>query len=172
MSRVEFLALSSVQGVRVVCDSGNGADKCVPHLRGIERIELFASDSLYGLWRRKDSGRGEGMSMLKPMPIHGYRIRQGVIADAAQVAKVNVDSWRSTYRGIVSDAFLDSLSYVSREQGLRERLQKSADPTNPYAMFVVEDTLGRIVGFADGGPERSGDPRYDGELYAIYQYAP
>lgn len=35
-------------------------------------------------------------------------------------------------------------------------------------MFVAEDESGRIVGFADGGRERSGDPVYDGELYAIY----
>ncbi|EPZ52572.1 hypothetical protein N007_20490 [Alicyclobacillus acidoterrestris ATCC 49025] len=35
-------------------------------------------------------------------------------------------------------------------------------------MFVAVNDEGQIVGFADGGRERSGDPSYDGELYAIY----
>jgi GNAT superfamily N-acetyltransferase len=33
---------------------------------------------------------------------------------------------------------------------------------------VAEDHAGNIVGFASGGPERSGDPVYTGEVYAIY----
>ena len=35
-------------------------------------------------------------------------------------------------------------------------------------MFVAVDDEGQIVGFADGGSERSRDSSYDGELYAIY----
>ena len=38
-----------------------------------------------------------------------------------------------------------------------------------YRPLVAEDgESGAVVGFADGGRERSGDPHYDGELYAIY----
>ncbi len=36
------------------------------------------------------------------------------------------------------------------------------------SIIVVEAERGRIVGFAVGGPERSGNPVYKGELYAIY----
>jgi GNAT superfamily N-acetyltransferase len=38
-------------------------------------------------------------------------------------------------------------------------------------VYVAEDAQGTIVGFASGGPERSGDPVYTGELYAIYLLA-
>jgi GNAT superfamily N-acetyltransferase len=37
---------------------------------------------------------------------------------------------------------------------------------------VAEDESGEIVGFASGGPERSGDAAYGGELYAIYILLP
>ncbi|GEO27808.1 acetyltransferase [Alicyclobacillus acidoterrestris] len=94
-----------------------------------------------------------------------YTIREAVPDDAAGVAKVHVDSWRTTYREIVNDEFLASLSYEKSEERWRNRL---ANNPVEYAMFVAVNDEGQIVGFADGGRERSGDPSYDGELYAIY----
>jgi GNAT superfamily N-acetyltransferase len=38
-------------------------------------------------------------------------------------------------------------------------------------VYVAEDERGKVIGFASGGPERSGNPRYTGELYAIYVLA-
>ena len=35
-------------------------------------------------------------------------IRPAQTADAPGIARVHVEAWRSTYRGIVSDAFLDN----------------------------------------------------------------
>ncbi|GMA63086.1 GNAT family N-acetyltransferase [Alicyclobacillus fastidiosus] len=94
-----------------------------------------------------------------------WTIRKAVLEDAMGVAKVHVDSWRTTYSGIVNDEFLASLSYEKCEERLRNRIAKNS---NEYAMFVAEDEEGQIIGFADGGRERSGDSTYDGELYAIY----
>jgi GNAT superfamily N-acetyltransferase len=95
----------------------------------------------------------------------GYSIRRATVEDAAAVARVHVDSWRTTYRGIVPDTFLDGMSYADSEARLRRRLEQSSEK---YAMFVAQDESGRIVGFADGGPIRKEDPDFDGELYAIY----
>lgn len=36
-------------------------------------------------------------------------------------------------------------------------------------MYVAENEKGHIIGFADGGRERSGKSTYDGEQYAIYE---
>ena len=36
-------------------------------------------------------------------------IRPATAADAAQIARVRVDCWRSTYRGLVPDAYLDGM---------------------------------------------------------------
>ena len=88
--------------------------------------------------------------------------------DAAGIACVHVESWRTTYRGIVPDTFLDALSYEQREQVWSGMLTESAAGT--FAL-VAEGERGAIVGFASAGPERGGDPIFRGELYAIYLLA-
>jgi GNAT superfamily N-acetyltransferase len=85
--------------------------------------------------------------------------------DAAAIARVHVDSWRTTYRGLVSEDFLAALSYERREHMWHDILAPSHGSTFVY---VAEDPWGQVVGFASGGPERSGHPLYTGELYAIY----
>jgi GNAT superfamily N-acetyltransferase len=97
------------------------------------------------------------------------RVRQAVCADAAGIARVHVDSWRTTYRGIVPQDYLDGLTYAER-QARWERGLCMSDPEP--CVYVAEDGNGQIVGFANGGPERSGDPVYRGEIYAIYILQP
>jgi ribosomal protein S18 acetylase RimI-like enzyme len=95
-------------------------------------------------------------------------IREARPEDAAAIARIHVDSWRSTYKGIVPDEHLAGLSYERREQGWREAL---SNPDNRSFVYVAEDEAGNVVGFASGGPEREGHPDYKGELYAIYLFA-
>jgi hypothetical protein len=92
-------------------------------------------------------------------------IRQATMADVAAIARVHVESWRTTYQGILPDDYLANLTYAQREFLWREILSKRGGHSLTY---VVEDDSGDIVGFASGGPERSGDSVYTGELYAIY----
>jgi GNAT superfamily N-acetyltransferase len=95
-------------------------------------------------------------------------IREARLEDAAAIARVHVDSWRSTYKGIVPDAHLAALSYERREQVWRDLLSNS---NRASFVYVAEDEAGNVVGFACGGPEREGNPDYKGELYAIYLFA-
>ena len=44
-------------------------------------------------------------------------IRVANVPDAAAIAKVHVDSWRTTYTGIVPDEYLAQLSYEQQGQG-------------------------------------------------------
>jgi GNAT superfamily N-acetyltransferase len=92
-------------------------------------------------------------------------IRAAHPSDAAAIAKVHVDSWRTTYRGIVPDDFLAALSYEQREGMWCDIL---SPPSRSSFVYVAEDPCGQIVGFASGGPARDADPDYTGELYAIY----
>ena len=90
------------------------------------------------------------------------RIRKAVLTDAKGIAKVHVDSWKTTYANIIPDEYLNNLVYEGREQ-----LWKGNIPNSD--VFVAENEEGRIVGFSSGGKERSGKyPDYTGELYAIY----
>lgn len=92
-------------------------------------------------------------------------IREARIEDAAGMAKVHVDSWRSTYAGIVPESYLANLSYARREAFWRDILSDVA--ADSYTFVVVNDE-GEIVGFVNGGPRRNDDTAYQAELYSIY----
>jgi ribosomal protein S18 acetylase RimI-like enzyme len=92
-------------------------------------------------------------------------IRQATPEDALGIGKVQVDSWRSSYRGLVEDAFLAALSYERRAQVWSQNL---TDPNSRSFLYVAESSPGELVGFVSAGPVREGDPIYKGELYAIY----
>ena len=94
----------------------------------------------------------------------GIDIRKAVAADAAAIARVHAQSWRTTYAGIVPDDTLDSIDVREWEQRRRDQLANSEDREFSY-VAVDRD---QIVGWAVGGPERSGDVDFKGELYAIY----
>jgi GNAT superfamily N-acetyltransferase len=90
------------------------------------------------------------------------RIRQAEIEDASSIASVHVQSWKTTYLGIVPDSYLASLSVESRAQNWREQLI-----TGVATILVVEDEVG-IFGFVCGGKLRDQIDEFDAELYAIY----
>ncbi len=94
------------------------------------------------------------------------QVRPARPGDATGIAQVHVDSWRTTYKGIVSDATLAALSVEARADFWGRTL---AEPDNDALTYVVDDASAKkIVGFASAGPERENNPEFRGELYAIY----
>lgn len=93
-------------------------------------------------------------------------MREASLDDAAAIAWVHVNTWRTAYRGIVPEDYLAALDYEKRESSWVQILSTAAE--NSHFAYVVEDGAGQIIAFADGGPERTSDPVYKGELYAIY----
>lgn len=88
-------------------------------------------------------------------------VRRAIAGDEREMAEVHVRSWKTTYRGTISDNYLDLMKVDERE----DRWRKGISQTEA---FVAEEKR-EIVGFANGGPVRSGGyTEYDGELYAIY----
>ena len=90
-------------------------------------------------------------------------IRLATPADAAAIARVQVEGWQSTYRGIVADEVLDGMTVETRTPAWLENLQASQAMT-----FVAESPADGVVAFANCGPERTGRTDFDGELYALY----
>jgi ribosomal protein S18 acetylase RimI-like enzyme len=89
-------------------------------------------------------------------------VRSADIDDAAAIARVHVDTWRTAYRGLLPADFLEALD----EAGYAERWRRTlTDGTG--RVYVAEDGR-QTVGFASGGPERAGEDGFTGELYAIY----
>jgi GNAT superfamily N-acetyltransferase len=92
-------------------------------------------------------------------------IREANLADAPSIAKVHVDTWRTTYSNLMPARFLADLSYEERNTKWVKIL---SNITQDNFTYIAEDEIGQIVGFANGGKERTGDRFYQGELYAIY----
>ena len=88
-------------------------------------------------------------------------IRVAEARDAGAIAHVHVESWRTTYEGVVPQEYLDSLSEAARAMVWQDWL------TRDISMFVAE-VDGAVVGFAGGGPNREPLAGYDAELYTIY----
>ncbi len=92
-------------------------------------------------------------------------VRKAQLRDAVAIAHVQVDAWRSTYRGIVPDKHLDGMSYEKSHRNWEDRI---SDPDKRNAMFVAEDDGSSVVGFAACGAAREDARDYGSELYAIY----
>ncbi len=88
-------------------------------------------------------------------------IRAATPRDADQIAFVHIDSWRTTYKNVVNDDFLDSLN-IQTKAGFWERVL-----TTKSENVFVADSDGEVVGFATGGQCRDKND-FDSELYAIY----
>ncbi|MEM8779427.1 MAG: GNAT family N-acetyltransferase [Cyanobacteria bacterium P01_G01_bin.49] len=93
-------------------------------------------------------------------------IREAMYDDVPDIARVHVDTWQKTYRGIMPDEYLRNLSYQKRENSWGQIFRKASE--KGYFIYVAQDELGKVVGFANGGLEREGNLTYRGELNAIY----
>lgn len=93
-----------------------------------------------------------------------FVIRKATSSDAASVAFINAESWQTTYKGIVAQTFLET---VTPEQQLprAKRLVESPD----LSCIVAENKqTKKIAGFACFGKNREPKVDADCELQAIY----
>ncbi len=88
-------------------------------------------------------------------------IRTATENDAAAIAHVHVQSWRTTYAGIVPEEYLAALNEAERVPLWRDWLSRDI-------RAYIADLDGQIVGFISGGAIREPVQTYDAELYAIY----
>ena len=95
-----------------------------------------------------------------------FVVRRAEPADAAGMATVHVDTWRETYRGLMSDAVLDGPGLLR----WREEFWAAAltDPLYDQNIAAVASNEGPLIGIAMSGPPlAAGGPQ---ELYLLYVY--
>ncbi|MDQ0993924.1 GNAT family N-acetyltransferase [Streptomyces sp. V3I7] len=95
-------------------------------------------------------------------PVH---IRAMTPADCDRVAEIRVAGWRSAYRGLMPQTYLDALDVAADAERRRSWFRDSrGDVVN-----LVAERDGALVGWAAHGPYRDGEVRTaDAELYALY----
>lgn len=89
-------------------------------------------------------------------------IRKPQLEDAAHIAKVHVDSWRTTYKNIIPQSFLDKLSYEQRTTLWENNL------ANPARNVFVAEENEEIIGFVVGEKRDTNTEHSATDLSAIY----
>lgn len=90
-------------------------------------------------------------------------IRRAEISDAAEIARIQVETWRIAYSKIVPRSYLARLN---KEDRARSWANKLSDPNEEVRVDVLAD--GSIAGWALFGQSRDNDDKEAGEIYAIY----
>jgi len=92
-------------------------------------------------------------------------VRVATVADAAAIAAVHRESWRTTYAGILP------LAVVAREAGRKSEAmwrRRLAVRHPGAATWIAERRSDGIVGFASCGDSREPIEGLDAEIYALY----
>lgn len=93
------------------------------------------------------------------------QIRRAQPTDGDGIGRVHVETWRTTYAGIVPADYLAELSAQKRGDFWENFILK-ADPDR--FLLVAHSPETGIVGFASGGVPFHPVEGYSGEIYAIY----
>ena len=89
-------------------------------------------------------------------------IRSASARDAGDIAKLDVETWRAAYAGVLSTPYLVGLSERRREAGWRGVILHE-----PRDVRVAVDASGAILGFGSCGPSR-GERDFTGEVFTLY----
>lgn len=92
-------------------------------------------------------------------------IRDSRPTDAAAIASVHVDSWRSAYAGLLPDKLL--IDMCKKSQAARWARTVGAGGGSQTVLVADVPPVG-VVGFGSCGPARSKRLRQAGEVYMLY----
>src|SRR5690242_15184360 len=89
-------------------------------------------------------------------------IRTARPADARRIARLDVETWRAAYAGILATPFLVGLSTQRRELGWATVIERE-----PRDVRVAADGTDEILGFGSCGRSRRGS-EFAGEVFTLY----
>jgi len=90
-------------------------------------------------------------------------VRLATRADADAIGRLQVETWRIAYSGLLPQETIDAFDVSARQALWREGLARTPRPGSATFVALVE---GEVIGFATVGASHSEDGT--GELYAIY----
>jgi ribosomal protein S18 acetylase RimI-like enzyme len=93
-----------------------------------------------------------------------HLIRPAVLEDSAGLAKVQVDSYRSAYAGLLPKAYLEAFTYEEQQQDWLELLGAGTNDILLVAISVEK----QVTGYALAKAKLGIYPGYDSEIVALH----
>ncbi len=90
-------------------------------------------------------------------------IRAASIADVQAIARVDIETWRTTYAGILPDSVLVEMSTRQRSAFWSRFVAK-----HPGDLIVAVDVRNQVLGFGSCGIQRGSCLPNAGEIFSIY----
>jgi GNAT superfamily N-acetyltransferase len=84
--------------------------------------------------------------------------------DAAEVARVYIESWHDTYPGVIPNTLLSAMT----PRGQTARWGAAIRVQSRESVLVAENDRHGVVGMASVGPARDRGLGFDGEVYTLY----
>jgi GNAT superfamily N-acetyltransferase len=92
-------------------------------------------------------------------------VRQAYPSDAGAIARIYVETWRTTYAGLLPDRMLANMREQRHQASWSNVL--SAERGGELVLVAEQPKTG-VVGFVSAGLARSGIAGYPGEIYTLY----
>ncbi len=90
-------------------------------------------------------------------------VRQARLEDAQAIAKIEIDTWRATYPGMLPDRVLLNMSERRQTASWASFLRH-----RPEDVWVAQHPHIGVIGFGNCGAQRDGTVDYTGEIYTLY----
>ena len=90
------------------------------------------------------------------------KIRPATEKDALAIVTINIMAWKTAYRGLVPDDFLDTLSVTPK------RIEHFQSDILADDIYLVAKNKGIIVGYLSGGKVSQHHLPYPYEIYKLY----
>lgn len=87
---------------------------------------------------------------------------KAALDDADAIARIQVETWRTTYAGILPDDLLIRMS-EDRQRGMWRRMLRGGE-----TVLVARDPRAGVIGFGSYGLNRSRRRGFSGEVYTLY----
>ncbi|HTH97788.1 MAG TPA: GNAT family N-acetyltransferase [Stellaceae bacterium] len=90
-------------------------------------------------------------------------IRPAMTSDVDAIARIDVETWRTAYAGLLPDQLLTGLSTHRRELFWSRFIAR-----RPGDAMVACERDGTVLGFGSCGPQRDNNFDYGGEIFSLY----
>jgi ribosomal protein S18 acetylase RimI-like enzyme len=89
-------------------------------------------------------------------------VRSARPEDAADLARIYIESWQDTYPGIVSSSLLGAMSFKGHVQRWQNMIRRGG------TVLVAEDARHGAIGLCSLGAARDRGVGFEGEIYTLY----